>query len=71
MIISNLIDRQNAIEAMKNYCKTECYYNDLDWCPECQLDELIKVIEGLPVQKKTWTELQDYYIGIYGRKASE
>lgn len=38
------INTQELLDAFDDYCNNQCYYNGVNWCPECQFDELKDII---------------------------
>ena len=44
---NNLIDRQDAIDALRNPCKT-CTFIHPEGCSACQYADLIEIINALP-----------------------
>lgn len=41
------INAQELLDAFDNYCHNQCYYNGVNWCPECQFDEFKGIIEKM------------------------
>ena len=46
--MSDLISRQAAIKIIKNYCENGCDIAEDNWCPSCQREQFIKLLEALP-----------------------
>lgn len=44
----DLIDRQTAIELIKNYCENGCDIAEENWCPSCQQEQFIELLKDLP-----------------------
>ena len=42
------ISRQAAIKIIKNYCENGCDIAEDNWCPSCQREQFIKLLEQLP-----------------------
>ena len=42
------ISRQAAIKIIKNYCENGCDIAEDNWCPSCQREQFIKLLEALP-----------------------
>lgn len=46
--MSDPIERQEAIELIKNYCENGCDIAEDNWCPSCQQEQFIKLLKALP-----------------------
>lgn len=46
--MSELIEKQAAIDALDNYCNEKCKIRDYNWCPDCQYENFKKVLITLP-----------------------
>ena len=46
--MDDLISRQVAIKIIKNYCENGCDIAEDNWCPSCQREQFIKLLEVLP-----------------------
>jgi hypothetical protein len=46
--MSDLINRQDAIELIKNYCENGCDIAEDNWCPSCQREQFIELLKALP-----------------------
>lgn len=44
----DLISRQQAIDALDNYCNEKCEIRDYNWCPDCQYENFKKLLMALP-----------------------
>lgn len=42
------VDRQAAIELIKNYCENGCDIAANNWCPSCQREQFIELLKALP-----------------------
>lgn len=69
------VSRQAAIKIIKNYCENGCDISEDNWCPSCQREQFIKLLEALPSaqperKKGTWImEYKGYAVTSY--KCSE
>lgn len=45
---TDTISRQAAIKIIKNYCENGCDIAEDNWCPSCQREQFIKLLETLP-----------------------
>lgn len=46
--MNDVISRQTAIKIIKNYCENGCDIAEDNWCPSCQREQFIKLLEALP-----------------------
>lgn len=65
--MEDLISRQAAIKVIKNYCENECDIAEDNWCPDCQYEQFVKLLEELPSAKprKSYTKA-DYIMCLHG-----
>ena len=47
-LATDCISRQTAIKIIKNYCENGCDIAEDNWCPSCQREQFIKLLEALP-----------------------
>ena len=45
--MDELISRKAAIKIIKNYCENGCDIAEDNWCPSCQREQFIKLLEAL------------------------
>ena len=46
--VGDKISRQQAIELIKNYCENGCDIAEDNWCPSCQREQFMKLLNALP-----------------------
>ncbi len=46
--MNDTISRQAAIKIIENYCENGCDIAEDNWCPSCQREQFIKLLEALP-----------------------
>ena len=71
--MDELISRQAAIKIIKNYCENGCDIAEDNWCPSCQREQFIKLLEALPSAQFEIVECKDckYFELDHFEKAEE
>ena len=47
-MMNDPISRQAATKIIENYCENGCELAEDNWCPSCQREQFIKLLEALP-----------------------